>query len=280
MMISKQFDMPQQQAFPLKKEDDATPLLSAEEETLLAAAFKEQCNVDVPSGAAMEDVEKSLKKVPAPAAPEEIAAALMAQAKTVLDVYDCLVTSPAPGNFCVSYQLMVQTVKHMCRNLKQPYLLGAEEYELPAVLSEICLKGLKGEINGFTESGLAMKLCRKLVNSPPRVHELVTKGVMQALADVLLQCRSTSVRMNVLKTVKALAGQEEALEAMEKQGLVIANKGEEVIPEEKRKEVKSSKPKEKDQKEHEKEREKSKTKDKDSKKSKDKKRHKHDKDKS
>ncbi len=135
------------------------------------------------------------------------------------------------------------------------------------------MKGLKGEINGFTEAELAMRLCRLLSVSSARVHELVSKGIMQSFADVLLQCRSTAVRMNVLKTVRALVGEEEALEAMQKQKLVIVNKPEEVIPDEKKREGRS-KPKEKDPHEKDKEREKSK------KSSKDKKKHKHDKDKS
>ncbi len=121
MMLNKQFDMPQQQELPVKKEDDATPMLSPEEEAMLADAFKEHCVLQPHESEVrpeeMTDVEKSHD--PAFVDPtkgetlEQLIAKVEAQARTILDVYACSVTSPVPSNFCVSYQNLVIAVKQV-----------------------------------------------------------------------------------------------------------------------------------------------------------------------
>ena len=141
------------------------------------------------------------------------------------------------------------------------------EAALPKILSEICANGLKGEINSFAEATLAIKLSKLLSVSSWHVQSLVSQNIMQSFADILLQCKASSLRIQIIDAVNALIVQEEALDAFQKQALTIVNKPE-IVVEEKKKDKHKSKDKED---EKQKSREPKKSKDKD----RDKKKHKH-----
>jgi len=127
---------------------------------------------------------------------------------------------------------------------------------LPGILPEICLKGLKGEINSFAESRLAIKLCEFLIYSKDFLTYLISHGLLQSLSDIMLECKSSGVKLRILELVKRLVSTKEGLNAVQKMNLVIVNKPQ-IIEAEKPKEKKAKhddknkpKDKEKDKKDH------------------------------
>eukprot|EP00831_Metopus_contortus_P008711 TRINITY_DN13340_c0_g1_i3.p1 TRINITY_DN13340_c0_g1~~TRINITY_DN13340_c0_g1_i3.p1 ORF type:complete len:256 (-),score=80.38 TRINITY_DN13340_c0_g1_i3:59-826(-) len=108
-------------------------------------------------------------------------------------------------------------------------------------------------LSGFTS--LEMRLCTLLSSSQLHVKILINKGVLQCLADILVNCRSQVIQCQALEAISSLVVQEEALDALQNVELSISIKPEVVIEEEVKE--KNSKSESKHKHKHKKEKEKS-----------------------
>lgn len=86
-------------------------------------------------------------------------------------------------------------------------------------------------MNGFAEAKLGLRLCRCLGFVSAR--ELVEEGLLQTLADLMLNTRCTESCLLILDAIHVLVGQEEFLNAMQNMTLTIENKPEVIYVEEK-----------------------------------------------
>ena len=112
LIMNQQFDMSQQQAYPLRKKDEATSLLSLEEEQEFERACKE---VAEPEPVSIDFFNEMTDAEEHPAimeeSVEELKAKIDAKAQSILDIYAYLVTSPAPTNFCASLQELIVDIE-------------------------------------------------------------------------------------------------------------------------------------------------------------------------
>ncbi len=123
LILSKQFDMPQQAAFILKRKDEISPALSESDEKILENAKRYFELIDLgtsPSVAStMTDVDPfvAIDKSHLPPTPpaaeniETLKAKIEALCKGIMDVYSGAVTSPPPITFCSLLQDLISNVE-------------------------------------------------------------------------------------------------------------------------------------------------------------------------
>lgn len=124
-----------------------------------------------------------------------------------------------------------------------------EFYKIKEII-DIAIISLNGRINGFCEIDLGLTLCKYISVSSDHTHELLGKGLLQTIVDVMLKCRTSEFCLKILNVIDLLLNQEEFLNEMQTASLNIKNKPEIIYIEEKISNEKSKKSHDHDKKKH------------------------------
>lgn len=113
LLIKKQFDMSQQPEYQTLKKDEVSPLLTMEEEQVLGNAYAnlKSTNSLLKDSENAMTIEEEPKTQEIVEIKENLKEKIEAQARNILDVYNCLISSPPPSNFCVALQELVENVE-------------------------------------------------------------------------------------------------------------------------------------------------------------------------